>query len=349
MEPPTYGSVGRNLIQIAIVYVLPGVLLVATAVFDTCITLRRCSQWHHHWCFNGFGVDEARRKSPKAEVSFYDRRFGIGYPICTRDLYPVTTPHFIPHAFLVSQHTCHQHLGHPGGEVLRHLVSLNFISYNKEKPPIPCHACQPGKHARLPFVSSSTAISSFFDIIHLDVWTSPILSLSVTRDSSGLFLSQKIYALNILDMAHMANCNPSRTPIDTESKLGSDGGPVSEPTLYRSLAGSLRYLTFIRLDFSYAVQQEFAMTDLGPLNYFLGISVTRDSSGLFLSQKIYALNILDMAHMANCNPSRTPIDTESKLGSDGGLVSEPTLYRSLAGSLRYLTFIRLDFSYAVQQ
>ncbi|GKE66831.1 ribonuclease H-like domain-containing protein [Tanacetum coccineum] len=53
----------------------------------------------------------------------------------------------------------------------------------------------------------------------------------------------------------MVNCNPSRTPIDTESKLGSDGDPVSDPTLYRSLAGSLQYLTFTRSDISYAVQQ----------------------------------------------------------------------------------------------
>ncbi|GJY40125.1 Toll/interleukin-1 receptor domain-containing protein [Tanacetum coccineum] len=36
----------------------------------------------------------------------------------TGDLYPVTVPSPIPHAFLVSQHTWHQRLGHPGGEVL---------------------------------------------------------------------------------------------------------------------------------------------------------------------------------------------------------------------------------------
>ncbi|GJY74857.1 ribonuclease H-like domain-containing protein [Tanacetum coccineum] len=96
--------------------------------------------------------------------------------------------------------------------------------------------------------------------------------------------------------------------------------------------------------------QEFAMTDLGSLNYFLGISVTRDSSGLFLSKKkIYDVEVLEMAHMVNCNPSRTPIDTESKLGSDGDPVSDPTLYRSLAGSLQYLTFTRPDISYVVQQ
>ncbi|GJZ70308.1 ribonuclease H-like domain-containing protein [Tanacetum coccineum] len=98
-----------------------------------------------------------------------------------------------------------------------------------------------------------------------------------------------------------------------------------------------------------SLHQEFAMTDLGSLNYFLGISVTRDSSGLFLSQKKYVVEILEKAHMVNCNPSRTPVDTESKLGVDGDPVSDPTLYRSLAGSLQYLTFTRPDLSYAVQQ
>ncbi|GJS47160.1 ribonuclease H-like domain-containing protein [Tanacetum coccineum] len=53
----------------------------------------------------------------------------------------------------------------------------------------------------------------------------------------------------------MVNCNPSRTPIDTDSKLGPDGVPVQDPTLYRSLAGGLQYLTFTRPDLSYAVQQ----------------------------------------------------------------------------------------------
>ncbi|GKC17865.1 ribonuclease H-like domain-containing protein, partial [Tanacetum coccineum] len=98
-----------------------------------------------------------------------------------------------------------------------------------------------------------------------------------------------------------------------------------------------------------SLHQEFALTDLGSLNYFLGISVTHDSSGLFLSQKKYSSEILEKAHLVNCNPSRTPVDTESKLGADGDPVSDPTLYQSLAGSLQYLTYTRHDISYAVQQ
>ncbi|GJW05531.1 ribonuclease H-like domain-containing protein [Tanacetum coccineum] len=46
---------------------------------------------------------------------------------------------------------------------------------------------------------------------------------------------------------------------------------------------------------------------------------------------------------------RTPVDTESKLGDDGDLIYDPTLYKSLAGSLQYLTFTHPNISYAVQQ
>ncbi|GJZ55814.1 ribonuclease H-like domain-containing protein [Tanacetum coccineum] len=99
----------------------------------------------------------------------------------------------------------------------------------------------------------------------------------------------------------------------------------------------------------HSLHQEFAMTDLGSLNYFLGIYVTRDSSKMFLSQKKYAIEILERAGMVNCNAGRTHVDTESKLGDTGDVVSDPTLYRSLAGSLQYLTFTRPNISYAVHQ
>ncbi|GKA55918.1 ribonuclease H-like domain-containing protein [Tanacetum coccineum] len=79
-----------------------------------------------------------------------------------------------------------------------------------------------------------------------------------------------------------------------------------------------------------SLHQEFSMTDMGSLNYFLGISVTWDSSVMFLSQYKYATEILKKAHMVGCNSSRTSVDTESKQGDDGDLLSDPTLYRSLA-------------------
>ncbi|GJY02962.1 ribonuclease H-like domain-containing protein [Tanacetum coccineum] len=94
--------------------------------------------------------------------------------IARGELYPVTKPSTIPHAFLTSQYTWHQRLGHLGSEVLRRLVSSDYISCNKEKLPILCHVCQLGKHVKLPFVSSSSSVTSCFDIVHSDLWTTPI-------------------------------------------------------------------------------------------------------------------------------------------------------------------------------
>ncbi|XP_071729406.1 uncharacterized mitochondrial protein AtMg00810-like [Rutidosis leptorrhynchoides] len=98
-----------------------------------------------------------------------------------------------------------------------------------------------------------------------------------------------------------------------------------------------------------SLHREFSMTDLGPLNYFLGVSVTRNSSGMFLSQKKYASEIIERAGLTGCHPCRTPVETSSKLGTAGPSVPDPTFYRSLAGAIQYLTFTRPDICYAVQQ
>ena len=99
-----------------------------------------------------------------------------------------------------------------------------------------------------------------------------------------------------------------------------------------------------------SLNSEFSMTDLGKLHYFLGISIRRDNQGMFLSQQNYAADIIHRAGMTNCNTSATPVDTSSKLPADiGPPVTDPTLYRSLAGALKYLTFTHPDIAYAVQQ
>ncbi|KAK1430107.1 hypothetical protein QVD17_12618 [Tagetes erecta] len=98
------------------------------------------------------------------------------------------------------------------------------------------------------------------------------------------------------------------------------------------------------------LSHEFAMKDLGPLTYFLGIAVTRHNNTLILSQQKYAKEIIERAGMSSCKPVATPVDTNTKLGASvGDLFENVTLYRQLAGALQYLTFTRPDISYAVQQ
>nr|GEY45225.1 hypothetical protein [Tanacetum cinerariifolium] len=99
-----------------------------------------------------------------------------------------------------------------------------------------------------------------------------------------------------------------------------------------------------------SLHNEFDMTDLGELNYFLGISATRHSTGLFLSQKQYTIELLAHVHITNCNPSRTPVDTDSKLGPE---VQQICLYMHdpcephLAALKHILRYIRgtLDFGF----
>jgi hypothetical protein len=82
------------------------------------------------------------------------------------------------------------------------------------------------------------------------------------------------------------------------------------------------------------------MTDLGLFHHFLGVHVTRDSHGLFLSQRQYILEHLDKAGITNFYPSCTPVDTSSKLSASGDHFSDATLYRSLTDALQYLTLTR---------
>jgi hypothetical protein len=75
------------------------------------------------------------------------------------------------------------------------------------------------------------------------------------------------------------------------------------------------------------------MTDLGPLQHFLGINVTRSKHSLFLSQCQYILDLLSRAGMSDCQSCQTTADTGAKLSSFGDPVLDPSLYRSITSAL----------------
>jgi hypothetical protein len=100
----------------------------------------------------------------------------------------------------------------------------------------------------------------------------------------------------------------------------------------------------------FVLQREFAMKDLGSLHHFLGITVERRPTGLFLHQRTYTLDILRRAVMADCKPCTTPVDLQAKLAGDSRPpVEDASQFWSIVGALQYLTFTRHDIAYAVQQ
>ncbi|GKB40903.1 ribonuclease H-like domain-containing protein [Tanacetum coccineum] len=114
----------------------------------------------------------------------------------------------------------------------------------------------------------------------------------------------------------MVNCNPSRTPVDTESKLRSDGDPVSDPTLYRSLAGSLQYLTFTRLDISYAVQQVCLYMHDPREPHFLALKrILRYVRGtLDYGLQIFSSSTIDLVAYSDADWAGCPTTRRSTLG-----------------------------------
>ncbi|XP_030448469.1 uncharacterized mitochondrial protein AtMg00810-like [Syzygium oleosum] len=101
-------------------------------------------------------------------------------------------------------------------------------------------------------------------------------------------------------------------------------------------------------DFREAMTREFEMADMGLMYYFLGLEITQSEDGIFICQQKYAKDILEHFKMATCKPISTPMEERLKLTKDGsGSEVDPTYFKRLVGSLRYLTSTRPDLVYSV--
>nr|GEV02880.1 ribonuclease H-like domain-containing protein [Tanacetum cinerariifolium] len=247
------------------------------------------------------------------------------------DLYPVTPPSPTPHALLsVSPSTWHQRLRHPDKDVLLSLCdhggefdNTTFLKYK----------------ARLVANGHSQQFG-----VDCDDTFSPVVKPDTVRMVLSLALSRN-WPIHQLDVKN-AFLNDDLS--ETVYMYQPPGFVDSQFPHHVMRTGLVSHRVVVTRHCSY-INEEFDMTDLEALNNFLRISVTRGSTSMFLSQRKYALELLDRAHMVKCNLTRTLVDTESKLGYDRDPISDLTLYRIHAGGFQYLTFTCPDISYAAQQ
>ncbi|GAU23292.1 hypothetical protein TSUD_237460 [Trifolium subterraneum] len=89
------------------------------------------------------------------------------------------------------------------------------------------------------------------------------------------------------------------------------------------------------------LKNEFEMSDLGKLNYFLGLEFLYEPNGIMLHQKKYIADVLKRFHMEHCNEAETPMEANlklSKVGSVSRFMSNPKASHMVAAKriLRYL-------------
>ncbi|GJS00510.1 putative ribonuclease H-like domain-containing protein [Tanacetum coccineum] len=101
-------------------------------------------------------------------------------------------------------------------------------------------------------------------------------------------------------------------------------------------------------EFEALMKSRFQMSSMGELTFFLGLQVKQHKGGIFISQDKYVAEILKKFDLVNVKAAITPMETKMPLTKDEEAFDvDVHLYRSMIGSLMYLTASRPDIMYAV--
>ncbi|GKB34809.1 putative ribonuclease H-like domain-containing protein [Tanacetum coccineum] len=101
-------------------------------------------------------------------------------------------------------------------------------------------------------------------------------------------------------------------------------------------------------DFEQIMHKRFQMSSIGELTFFLGLQVKQKEDGIFISQDKYVGEILKKFGFSSIRTANTPMETNKALTKDeDGEDVDIHLYRSMIGSLMYLTSSRPDIMFSV--
>jgi len=98
------------------------------------------------------------------------------------------------------------------------------------------------------------------------------------------------------------------------------------------------------------MQSEFEMYLLGELTYFLGLQISQQEKQIFICQAKYIKEMLKKFKLQDCKCVLTPMVTGCELSIDNSSKDvDQRVYKSMIGSLLYVTAPRLDFTEVVRQ
>nr|GEW38218.1 hypothetical protein [Tanacetum cinerariifolium] len=94
------------------------------------------------------------------------------------------------------------------------------------------------------------------------------------------------------------------------------------------------------------MKNNFEMSMMGELKFFLGLQVHQSLRGIFISQSQYAIKLLKKHGLDECVLMSTPMATKRLDADLQGTPTDQTTYHRMIGGLMYLTASRLDIAYA---
>ncbi|GJS90380.1 retrovirus-related pol polyprotein from transposon TNT 1-94 [Tanacetum coccineum] len=101
-------------------------------------------------------------------------------------------------------------------------------------------------------------------------------------------------------------------------------------------------------EFAKIMHDEFEMSMMGELNFFLGLQIKQMEDGIFFNQSKYIKEILKKFGLEESKPMKTPMSSDTKLTKDEECESvDSTKYRGMICSLLYLTASRTDIMFSV--
>ncbi|GKF30234.1 putative ribonuclease H-like domain-containing protein, partial [Tanacetum coccineum] len=112
--------------------------------------------------------------------------------------------------------------------------------------------------------------------------------------------------------------------------------------------GQIDKTLFIKRDQGDILIVQFQMSSMRELTFFLGLKVKQKEDGIFISQDKYVTEILKKFGFSDVKTASTPMETHKPLlkDADGEDIDEH-MYRSMIGSLMYLTSSRPDIIFVV--
>ena len=101
-------------------------------------------------------------------------------------------------------------------------------------------------------------------------------------------------------------------------------------------------------EFAYMMSEEYQMSMMGELKFFLGLQIRQQRNGIFISQEKYLKDVLRKFGMQDCKGVKIPMPTNGHLCTDeNGIDFDQKVYHSMIGSLLYLCASRPDIMLSV--